>query len=731
MAILALSSAWAGQPSVSLRSLREYLLENLLAVLPEETRSDYCLIPYVRHVFESPTDIPGGAGDRIGIPNRAPTHFCFSASDETLQSTFDTRIGECAIKGFRTLPSVLDSLYTPKQPDAPAPLSIAITLSSPDAPSTDRNPPPGAPLDARFHAELRIPRSGALEQALRDVKQMSDVDVWHGLFDPNRSLYQNLHLHAQQLCEAFEISPGIIVYQSIVAAMFDQIQIASVSSSLVHALTLFTRSSDPLSFATGAVLLSAHAVRSGERLELVRMLEDVHQKLCSRPVRRDVPTPGVPSFSDTAAQQIRKLEAVGEPPGDQLRGPPWSICETIRDTMCRLAGIAEGDDSLARPRTHEGARRDPIAMSAFRFLHACSAFCDTRSEGVELEFGFMLANPFLVRYWPGERPIPIGRLKDGEYQPFQLSALLGQIPAIENPRQRCIAFPYGDTRLGDSRAPCPAYVINLTDFQEAVVSWPEGRLWSSTGGIYAYLTHHYPWSIAALVGPGSQVRVFCGGQVVAFRDGRGWRCRGDPVAEFTSEKILSAREARRLARALEVASQLSPILRATGRGGLLVYAEQRRYPPPSGSNGSHAQAPQSGLYLHTLHNGEPMRLNGQPWLSGRSLLRLDADSEDFIIRYDVARLLLRAAKIDGAVCLSEGASDAYDCRVLDFAQYLTIHDASVPIFDAAGAKRATAEKFTQFAGRGSFAIAVSSDGPINVYVGGARSPKRCFNEVVN
>jgi hypothetical protein len=365
------------------------------------------------------------------------------------------------------------------------------------------------------------------------------------------------------------------------------------------------------------------------------------------------------------------------------------------------------------------------------FLEVCTRFCDEQLEGRSLRFGLMLSNAGLMRYWPGPAPLQL-KFWSTEFpissdHPCRLENLPKLIHLLEGPENRCLVFPYVNKDYFGDKVPFEELrVLELTDFQEAFSTWVDAELWSPDHRPYAYFTDRYPWCYGAVVGPYSEIRVFAAGELVAYRNGKGWnrrinirsriteRSREDSEAkipsswnEFSSEETCGLV----LQRLVDLSVQVSHFGRYGGHGGFLVYV-------PKESSGEEVFWEQFDKETTRMPDYEPRRWNGagpkSNWLTGQSLLR---QSEGGRVELDrnVAQLVLRASALDGAIVFN-GRLGHIRCfaRKLNFTP-LAVSSAARP----QGTKRGTAEAFVRYMANigcaQAFAITVSSDGPIRLY----------------
>ena len=180
-----------------------------------------------------------------------------------------------------------------------------------------------------------------------------------------------------------------------------------------------------------------------------------------------------------------------------------------------------------------------------------------------------------------------------------------------------------------------------------VRSWDKFSIWDDRAAMYAHLTQRHAWCVAALVGPGPDIRVFCQGRLVAHKDGKGWQRLRDPVSALkdavgrwpTKTKALNENRLRKL---FEIAVQLSPRLRPESHGGLLVH---------------HMSSKVIDKFAEALPLNELQRMDKNFWLTGAKLFNPGSDE----LNYNVANLIVRSSAIDGAICLA-----GEDCEAVSY-----------------------------------------------------------------
>lgn len=682
-----------------------------------------------------------------------------------------------------------------------------------------------------------------------DPPRIHDYDMARHLRLNAMVIYERLLTQLDGICKVFSLPKSLITYQSLIGAIIRQLRYIKAAidglgrehlplSDGLRSNNYLIRSGDPFGFAIGVSIVTKEAVPT----DIISMLEKIHNQIEGRArllSLTDIDGPAAGSTADALGVEGQP-DMDGMTPGEfeEIRTNAFDSLKRIWDFNSRrhdgtvpyrlCLDIAH---ELVEPAKHRGelesaygnkpGRRhpyvesvhddkdntQPLAASIQQFLSICTDFCDERLEGRDLEFGVLLGNPFLIRYWPGSRPIPLGKkinpvsLGDDRFVWMTTEEIAEQVHVAEGASERCIVVPYDDFRWadpGDDRI--PAFSLDLAELWEDLVGgWEDWPIWSPSAATYAYFSYRYPCVVSAMVGPGSSIRVFVGGRLTAIRDGKGWY-HHRTLTELIRERIWAEKELRdtdadrhqplmgdaglpngdtngrdvredsfesslttglrRLSLVLKVAIQMSPFVRPGHHGGIILYetdanhdfqnpaAPANEASGPTGSlESSNAvdtdRTPEgrslSNVSYESLHReSESIRLSGANWITGRKLLRrAPADGpgksgtpstarHDYNLDHNVARLILRASALDGAVCLSGDC-----CKVRRFAVRVNAQkaDENQP---GGGTKRAAAHAWLKAIGRSpnSFAITVSSDGPIRVYYKGAddhvfESPVRC------
>lgn len=703
------------KPTQALHRLRINLSEQIKEGLPQST---HCILTFIRHVFtrEVLPVVVGGTNidDAINIIKGNYRH------------------------GLQPLLRVLDSLYeVGERREVKCCVQICFNDATELPGKLLRFSKQNDILDSKklfldYFAKLEAPLSWRIpwpsdSDALVDVlpsldASLPDFATGGELFSIKQPLYHMAISAVESLCSYFQMESTVVAYRSVIAAIYELSQYNAIGG---NATTLLFRSQDPMGFATGVTIISQAALSELDFRNIYQCLSAFHEDL----------TQGVTHIGRVKDAAIKRF--VGEirdkvdPRPFKASTVPGELCVAVRGGIRRHAGL-EKNSTYFLEQQKQAEATDTVRHSVDHFLNACLAFCDEVHEGRQLEFGIVLGNPFMFRHWPGARPLPLMKPdNEGVFQNLWLDDLVKQIHLIENPQRRFVVMPYGasfEVGAGAGRGgEAPAFVIDLANFREAIATWSQGLMWSATGSVYAYLTHHYPWAVAAVVGPGSQVRVFSCGRIVGFRNGKGWLLWNDPATDIehalksggngngSMYSLEAEKDATRLRMVIEVALQLSSIVRPESRGTLILWAKDRQV------------FESNSVELQPLNSVEPPRLDPdvQFWLRNNRLLRKNPAegsgnaSNGMQLSYEVAKLTLLAAINDGAVCLS-----GEECEIVAFGQRVIIKGGGAS--GDRGTKHATAEAFAKNAGSGAFAIAVSADGPISVYHHGTEGKYHCF-----
>ncbi len=495
---------------------------------------------------------------------------------------------------------------------------------------------------------------------------------------PVRSIYDGYLCGVQKLCSMLDIEPSIVAYHSIMAAVFQLGTFAhiDVERSYDYSYVFMMRPANPFAAVTGITLLTKTELSEPNLRSLEERLATDNTELNAEiTASRPFPTDGrdLPNCVRDL-KDFKGISVINDPP---VPAPPRGIVERV---AARVPNAARA-----------------VTSSVKALLSLATQFCDERIEGRPLSYGLVLGNPHLVKYWPGPQPLPLTFGSTAQFYTFE--ELPKFVHLLDDPQQHCLMIPYTDgaRQLGDTAF--PSFVLSFSDLLEGLSARRDHALWPPELRPYVFLTRRYPWAIAVIAGPGSELRVFASGDIVAYRDGKGWRAI---VAPMIVESLLAATNRdesfketiRLLAR---IALQMSPFVRTHAHGGLLAYL------PIDVNDDRWAGEEQQ---LQKLVIAEPENPSAERWLTGRELL-----NADLTINTEVFERVLRAGLLDGAIVFCDPR-----CTVKYFGRRLAYGDTNAP---AAGTKRKTAAAFVEQAsltyGPESLAFAVSSDGPVRLY----------------
>lgn len=403
------------------------------------------------------------------------------------------------------------------------------------------------------------------------------------------------------------------------------------------------------------------------------------------------------------------------------------------------------------------------------FLEMLQRYAGERLEGRFLTFGFVLGNPQLLTHTPRERPFPITKSPDRDSLRFFFTReqLIKQVHLLAAPEDRAIVIPYSRCD-GDGPGPKGKIAAHLLEFDEAMEEFRTKEwavLWRDVFVPYLYYTERFPWAVAGFVGPGAQVRIFVDRMIVAYHDEKGWwdisieekvcsvcleimAVKGIP--DVDPEEVNNDEKRNKIFKTVDslisVALQMSRFANPDAKGGMIVWLAGENL------NGWDPLSPHPELQPHAwnswntvdvgeqqgsldpltenLNASEPMRdpLCGKPWLRGKSLT--DGRGK---LDYTTAKLVLQAAKQDGAILVKERQKISLNVQkkgiqcpsvkdnvVVAFGQRIIARSSINEIEDLGGTRRAAARALMKgdnpSVPPGSFVISVSSDGPLNIWV---------------
>lgn len=698
--------------SMSLAPLAEDIGERLRTHL-QSRDGEWCLGVHLRHVFD--TDAPSvwvtGNDDRWKVIRR------------------DT-VGQ----GQQTLNHVLDSLLTPTD-------SSTEHVGAYVGVQFHNHPPLSAECD--HDLDLRSDRSGAPTGLDEDgffdrldnceSRKAFGVECYlgsateysrHEVLRPEQFV-----CGADKICKALEVPQTALNYESIWCAVAQLSRYSEVYGAYTG--TYFLRPRNPYGFVLGLTLITSKDILEACTRDVISELRAAYTALNGAQIH----LPWLLSENGNAA-----LSSVIEYRGfrfgpSSLGGDLASEPRLLRVMASALAGeVAEHPLRLFGLRRLE-AFNDCETLGAF--IRMASQFCDERSEGRQLRFGLLLANPDLLFHWKGPSPIPLADNSGFE----RLGELAKQHHLIDDPEERALVLPYlpaveehYQARVVTGNERLPAFGLELRHFKEAFAEIPRLNFWAEEFRPYVYFTQRHQWCVGCVAGPYSELRVFFRGQLVGFRDGKGWRLAEDWAgARAPWDAILQAdgvadywrgggaenngdpgARAVLLETLLRVGFQLSRFVNRKGKGGLLLFSPDSSLLSCENEAGTR-DAEGTVVSLSRLRVLEPTKLQheeGRNWLRGRTLIEGTADYRD-----ETAHRIIRACSQDGAVVVAGNAGEVLEYGVHSQAQERA--DANGPDENSGGGtKHRAARSFVKALmnqAPGALAVCVSEDGKIEVF----------------
>lgn len=696
--------------SLSLNCVAKALAESLKSKLPGALEK-FCLGVHVRHVFDT----------------TSPTvHVC--ASDDAKAAKIRE---ENEKSGKQTLNHVLDALLGLPASGKSVGVTACVTVEFREGACDDY----GHPFDCgkRVVQERLATEFQTSLPSYSGEKKVCAAHCFLTAVESEQARPEDYLCGTTKLCEQMKIAVTPMALYSVWSAIIQLGRFSGNSNFGCHTVTCLLRGADPFGFVVGFTLITSARIKIALLKESFAFLQQAQITLNRNEIA--LPPPEAPESCKTALHTIAKFRGMTRKSASGEMFLPEAILHQLRDDL--IDGIeSSSSDDFEFKKDSTG-----ILPSIETFIHLASQFCDEKIEGRQLRFGLVHGNPALLFHWDGPSPIPLA-VKN---KFFNLNDLPKQFHLIEDPEDRCLVIPYlppmADSHDAVKSAPVswtvqpgmavPAFALELRHFKQAFAEADIIQFWSEEFRPYAYFTGRHHWAVACVVGPYSEMRVFTGGTLSAYRDGKGWKIlrkpdKGAGAALHPWERIVQQcpqwKDKPILRVLIELAIQLSPIANRHAKGGMLLFApltnDVNETPPPT--DGSNLWFNEKGeRVLQDLRAKEPTFLpheGGGDWLSGRKLLPdLTKPPNE-----EVAHRLLRACSQDGAVILS-----GENGLVQGFAKRVNPPPIKDDQGSSSGTKRYTAKAFVAMVTECQksipesernlgLAIAVSSDGQITI-----------------
>jgi len=521
-------------------------------------------------------------------------------------------------------------------------------------------------------------------------------------------LYSHCIYGIHLLLDRLNIPPSIVHYKSIASALYQMMFYFEDFGEFVT--TLIIRPKDSFKFAIGISIFTDTKFPISELKGILQKTSEHHNLLNEFSEQEINKHLNVDSNSQYYKQYnsiytvIKKFKRFQKLTYDATS---YNVNDEILDSMVSLSnlGLAQNDIIL-------------LKQTIQSFLKVSINFLHQKNEGKPLKYGLLLGNPFLIKYWKGSFPVPCSQLDQSSPKNidsntfFDLQDLPHQFHLVSNPEERIVVIPYLSEIISKNE-PLPAFIIELSDFLETFSSVKESILWIPEHRPYFYLTKRFPWAYAVIAGPDSELRVFSKGKILAYRDGKGWKLYDNPfIKEGIIQAINTPQRKTILSTLLDVSVQLSPYIRNNAKGGFLIF-----FPLDKDSENWEEIIVKN---FETLFDNEPTRWNGYKWLTDRDIMNEDTGKEDL----DILPLLVQAGSLDGATIIGgdKGTIKLIGQRS-NIPHLETTINTNGNYKTRKGSKRAAAYNIVKWAHseemitklEGTFAITISSDGPINLY----------------
>lgn len=351
------------------------------------------------------------------------------------------------------------------------------------------------------------------------------------------------------------------------------------------------------------------------------------------------------------------------------------------------------------------------------FINLITHFCDEKVEGHPLTYGFVLGNPGLLNFLENNDIFP-SILANSESSFTNIDDIKSNIHLFANHEVSSIVIPYlHDFTAVAEKNPIPSFILPMKSFAEDIFNWDEGLLIHNSYRPYAFLSYRFPWLISAVIGPYSQIRLFKGGNIIAFKDGKGWKS-GFPKSEDNLSDLqvnFNDSEKIKIEKLINLAKLFSPIYNPNSHGGFIIYAGD--IDTFTEDDKKEFKSSFEPLIDKTLM---PIREDTK-WLINENIFTTDSSGKT-IIDKDVCYKLLQTCVLDGAITLTGS-----EFNVKSFGNRLSFKPNSTKVGEiredanenVSGTKRKTAMEFVKWCSTKNmtkyFAIAISADGPIRIY----------------
>lgn len=535
------------------------------------------------------------------------------------------------------------------------------------------------------------------DKKLKDI--YSANEPYHNIENKIKQIYSKCIAGIHNLCSLMNLEGSVSYYKSLASSIYQMMSYFEDYGDNV--VTIILRPTNHFQYVLGLSFFSNKKISNQSILKITQKLNE--QFLTINKVFHEIQYDNYDFFKE----QVKNNDSFDIEFYEKIHND--KKCPVLSYNKVNLSNELKLADKIT-----DDARSDNIAnlqKTISSFLRISINFLHQKNEGRKVRFGLLLGNPFLIKYWYGSRPIPCSirdskskKILDSKF--FYMKDLPNQIHLLENPEERLVVIPYIDATIQNDKR-IPSFILEMGDFIEIFNNVKEGTIWLPEQRPYVYLTQRYPWSYGIVAGPDSELRLFNKGGLTAYRDGKGWKYvdyRG--ISKIVNNSI-GGNTKLIFQILLDISFQMSPYTRDGAKGGYIIYS-------PSNNPETWQSKTQ------TLYDFEPMRWDKDNWLTGRYILNKNGEKD-----FDVISLVIQAGTLDGAIILSGDRGRVnYIGRRLNMENKDGNDNGKKTFFKPVGSKRTAAENLintikdnpTEYSDlEGTYAITISSDGPINIY----------------
>lgn len=664
--------------SCSLESVAKKTIDELFGILKKDNDGDEFVIGFhIRHFLDSTS------------PTYVARH-----SNQAFQSDVENAIASNIKEGRHTFNHLIDALYYQKsEPKKSAPDDLFIQTKI-------------------LFEELENDGQTFIKKAKTGTLKL------HGLPD-DQDKVKNMF---------FELFPTLYKFCDNVGIDHNSVNLKAIHNSIVQLIpfkkygnfidVLVLRPKFEIGYVVGFTL-----IRKKQNFNVKRTVDRLTQLFNFLNYQKDFDGNLLKEFRESTVFPIHQIENTNGFTYNDAQSIPDEIIKSIIDDITKSAvSVRKLPFNLRKDFNDKDKIRDnPLFISLTSFMNILYEFSDEQVEGKKITYGFVLGNPGLFDFLEGNNVFP--SITDGSKKKFlDLDGYRKNYHLFSNHLETALVMPYTDIQLKDN-SNFPFFFMDIKNFEEDIFNWNYGALIPTQYRPYAYISYRFPWAVSAVVGPGSQIRIFSNGKIIAFKDGKGWKVYGEAVNKLKNFSCWSNEsEKAKIEKFLDIVCLLSPIYNIDSHGGFVTFTSE--LPKEKKKQDEYFKN------FQPLANQEPRWQEDCQWLKGRNLFKADGE-----IDYEVAQRLIQISVLDGATVF---VNENYEIN--NFGMRLNFEAKKKGATSYGGTKTKSAQSYVEWCKENgikkTFAIAISSDGPLKIFHADSKQsnelvPLYIYNKVKN